>query len=184
MGKLILILGGARSGKSAFAEKKTRELALEGNSGVCYIATARAGDSEMAERISRHRARRPADWRTIEEQVDLCGAMNRLEPGEKVVLLDCMTLWVTNVMFGSKCHEKAENELENGILGLLDEFLDVVAASDTTVVAVSGETGMGIVPSDRVSRLFRDLLGIVNQKMAEASWKTYFIAAGLPMELK
>jgi len=183
MGKLILVLGGARSGKSAFAEKKTAELSLLSDGNVCYIATARAGDSEMYERIRKHRARRPSEWRTIEEPMDLCGAMGRLEPGEKVVLLDCMTLWLTNVVFDGE-EEKSGEEREKMVMDLLGGFLDAVALSGATVVAVSGETGMGIVPSGRIGRLFRDLLGMVNQKLAEASEESYFVVAGLPQKLK
>jgi adenosylcobinamide kinase/adenosylcobinamide-phosphate guanylyltransferase len=183
MGRLIFILGGTRSGKSRFAEEKVREISSAEGSSVCYMATARAEDEEMELRIRKHQARRPSGWRTLEEPLELSKALADLAEGEKVVLIDCLTLWLSNVMF-SRQDEQWKNIMEDEVFRKVDELVKTVKEKDISVIAVSSETGMGIVPSSEMARLYRDLLGLVNQKIAKASDEAYLVVAGLPQKLK
>ena len=159
-----LVLGGARSGKSRFAEGL-----LSGERERTYLATGRAWDDEMRERIARHRADRGEGWRTVEEPIDLVGA---LRAASGAVLVDCLTLWVTNLMMADADPDAAADEL-------------VAALSDvSTVVFVSNEVGLGIVPGDAMSRAFRDHAGRLHQSLAAACDAVFFVAAGLPLKLK
>ena len=159
-----LVLGGARSGKSRFAEGL-----LSGERERTYLATGRAWDDEMRERIARHRADRGEGWRTVEEPIDLVGA---LRASSGAVLVDCLTLWVTNLMMADADPDAAADEL-------------VAALSDvSTVVFVSNEVGLGIVPGDAMSRAFRDHAGRLHQSLAAACDAVFFVAAGLPLKLK
>lgn len=165
----VLVLGGQRSGKSRYAE----ELVIASGRAPVYLATAAAGDAEMAERIARHRARRGEQWRTLEAPLDLAGALLR-ETGEGYhVLVDCLTLWVTNLMM-------AERSIEDETARLLEALAEVAGP----VVMVSGEVGLGIIPADRLSRRFADALGTVNQRVAAAVDRVVLVAAGLPLVLK
>jgi adenosylcobinamide kinase/adenosylcobinamide-phosphate guanylyltransferase len=138
-----------------------------------YIATGTAGDTEMAERIALHRARRGEQWRTVEAPLDLAGALTR-EAGEGYyVLVDCLTLWVTNLMVTDRNIEEEAARL-----------LEVLAQVAGPVVIVSGEVGLGVVPGDRLSRRFADALGNVNQRVAAVVDRVVLVAAGLPLVLK
>ena len=177
-----LILGGARSGKSAYAEK----LAAQSRSGVVYIATARAGDGEMAERIAQHRSDRPQHWLTIEEPLHLAAAITRHSTRDSLVLVDCLTLWLSNLMF---CNDSDYPDV--GAIVLPDAFRQERAALLTAlkgapgdVVLVSNEVGMGIVPIGAVSRCFTDEAGRLNQAIAAVCDRAVFVVAGLPMMLK
>ena len=183
---LTLILGGARSGKSRYAQS------LGGSSAsVVYIATARSGDDvgdqEMGERIARHRADRPAHWQTIEEPLDLARAV-REAPGEAILLIDCITLWISNLMWEQSGLSAAA--LERQLLAQIDELIDALrkraesSPAAGEVVMVSNEVGGGLVPEHPVGRAFRDLHGFANQRLAEAADKVIFIVAGLPLQLK
>lgn len=166
---VTLVLGGARSGKSRFAEEL-----LEGASGErVYLATAEAGDEEMAERIRRHRARRGAEWRTVEEPLDLAGALGREAGPGRSVLVDCLTLWLANTM-------AAGLEMERETAALL-ACLPGLAGP---VVFVSNEVGQGIVPENALARRFRDEAGRLHQALAQASDRVFLIVAGLPLTLK
>ena len=172
--RLILILGGARAGKSSFALRLAREGTVD--AGACFIATAQALDAEMAERIARHRAERPAHWKTIEEPFDLDGAL--LQAGEaNVVILDCLTLFVSNWLLRS-------DDCEPLIHDVVERLLATVRSQTRTVICVSNEVGLGIVPENPLGRTFRDLLGRVNQQFAEAADEVYLLVAGLPLRLK
>ena len=177
-----LVLGGARSGKSAHAER------LAGASGrdVVYIATARAGDSEMAQRIAHHRASRPAHWTTVEEPVALGAAISLWSTPTRVVLVDCLTLWLSNVLFSG-----ADAFPDTGPVALPPRFhserqvlLDALASASGDIILVSNEVGMGIVPMGAVSRAFVDEQGRLNQAVAAACDRAVFVAAGLPLMLK
>ncbi len=178
-----LVLGGARSGKSAYAER----LAHASGKKVVYLATSRAGDAEMAARIAQHRARRPAHWHTVEEELGLAAVLREhCRPG-RLVLVDCLTLWLSNLMF---CDGRAWPEVGEVALperfhqeraALLD-FLDAGAEGD--IVFVSNEVGMGIVPWGAVSRCFVDEAGWLNQAVAAHADRAVFVAAGLPLVLK
>jgi adenosylcobinamide kinase/adenosylcobinamide-phosphate guanylyltransferase len=178
-----LVFGGARSGKSAYAEG----LAHASGKEVVYVATSRAGDAEMAARISHHRARRPAHWQTVEEELALAAVLRaHCAPG-RLVLVDCLTLWLSNLMF---CDGRAWPDVGEVALperfhqeraALLD-LLDGGVAGD--VVFVSNEVGMGIVPWGAVSRCFADEAGWLNQAVAAYADHAVFVAAGLPLVLK
>ena len=178
-----LVFGGARSGKSAFAERLARDSGQE----VVYIATSRAGDGEMAARIALHREQRPNEWRTVEEELALAQTL-RTEclPG-RLVLVDCLTLWLSNLMF---CDGREYPEV--GALTLPDRFheeraalLDLLDAGvPGDVVFVSNEVGMGIVPWGAISRSFADEAGRLNQAVAAHVERAVLVAAGLPLVLK
>jgi adenosylcobinamide kinase/adenosylcobinamide-phosphate guanylyltransferase len=170
--KMILILGGARSGKSGFAQR----LAASTGEGVLFVATAEAGDAEMAARIAGHRAERPGHWRTIEAPRAVARGLAETPPA-RVVVLDCVTLWVTNLLLDQDASwEAASREL--------DALLAWYRAQPVELIVVSNEVGLGIVPGDETSRTFRDWLGWFNQRLAAEADAVYFMVAGLPVELK
>lgn len=177
-----LVLGGARSGKSAHAET----LATQSGREVVYIATARGGDGEMAARIVQHRAQRPQHWRTIEEPLYLAAAIARHSTPHNLILVDCLTLWLSNLMFSS-----GGDYPDVGTITLPPLFaeqraalLDTLRQAPGDVVLVSNEVGMGIVPMGAVSRCFTDEAGRLNQAVAAVCERAVFIAAGLPLALK
>jgi adenosylcobinamide kinase/adenosylcobinamide-phosphate guanylyltransferase len=178
-----LILGGARSGKSALAER----LARESGKDVVYLATSHAGDAEMAARIAHHRERRPAQWRTVEEATRLAATLHALCAPERIVLVDCLTLWLTNLMFSSQGDHPEVGTIQPPPTFLRERaallaWLDEPAAGE--VVFVSNEVGMGIVPMGAVSRAFVDEAGRLNQDVAARCERVVFVAAGLPLVLK
>lgn len=164
-----LVLGGARSGKSAFAER----LVVESRLIRGYIATATAGDDEMADRIAHHKDRRGGGWTTIEEPLDLAGALRREAGPDRAVLADCLTLWLSNLLFAER-----DLAVETAVL------CDVLAQLPGPVVLVSNEVGMGLVPETPLGRHFRDAQGRLNQAVAAAVPSVVFVAAGLPLVLK
>jgi adenosyl cobinamide kinase/adenosyl cobinamide phosphate guanylyltransferase len=172
---MILILGGARSGKSTFAEQLAKQSARE---KILFIATAEPLDDEMRERIAKHRAARPAAWQTLEAPRDLPSALAQLEKSPQLILLDCMTLWVTNEMLAS------EADVEKRLLGQLDMLIEWTRLHDIDLIIVSNEVGLGIVPENALARRFRDVLGIVNAHAAQNADKVYWMVAGLPLEVK
>jgi adenosylcobinamide kinase / adenosylcobinamide-phosphate guanylyltransferase len=163
-----LVLGGARSGKSAFAET----LACEAAPDRVYLATATAGDDEMAARIAHHRARRGAGWRTIEEPLELVAVLAREAGAGRAVLVDCLTLWLSNLMHAGRDVEAATQELVACLL------------QARGIVLVSNEVGLGLVPETPLGRRFRDAQGRLNQAIAAVADNVVFIAAGLPLWLK
>lgn len=167
----VLITGGARSGKSRFAEGLAK-----GFRRVVYLATAEALDDEMSQRIARHRSGRPASWRTIEEPIRVSEAIEACRDGTEVVLLDCVTLWISNLI-GSKLSDEA-------VLGRVGALAEVVGSAPCTVLAVTNEVGLGIVPANPMARRFRDLAGQANQMLAQSMDRVYFLAAGCPLRLK
>ncbi|MBF0130863.1 MAG: bifunctional adenosylcobinamide kinase/adenosylcobinamide-phosphate guanylyltransferase [Alphaproteobacteria bacterium] len=165
---LTLVLGGTRSGKSAHAES----LAVLPGVESTYLATASAGDGEMAERIRRHQERRGTSWRTVEEPVDLPGVLRNCPPGAPI-LIDCLTLWLSNLLLAGR-DPAAEAEA----------LLDALRAPPGPVIAVASEVGLGIVPENALARLFRDHAGLLNQRVAGLADRVVFVAAGLPLVLK
>jgi adenosylcobinamide kinase/adenosylcobinamide-phosphate guanylyltransferase len=166
--RFALILGGARSGKSAIAEKL---VSLRGKPRI-YIATAEAWDDEMRDRVARHRADRGPGWQTVETPLDLAGALGRVDPGA-VVLVDCATLWLTN-------HLLADHDLEAEAAHLTAAII----ACPAPVALVSNEVGWGIVPDNALARRFRDAQGRLNQQMAAQADLVLGVMAGLPLVLK
>lgn len=177
-----LVLGGARSGKSAYAES----LAAAGVKPVIYIATASAGDVEMRARIDHHRQRRPAHWRTVEEPLALGAQIDQLASPDQLLVIDCLTLWLTNLMFSG-----AGDYPEVGELALPAQFEREVASftralegSAGDIVLVSNEIGLGLTPMGAVSRRFMDEQGRMNQAAARLCERAVLMVAGLPLALK
>jgi len=166
------VVGGARSGKSTFALK----LAESAGPVRLYVATAQALDAEMQERIRTHRADRGSGWDTLEEPTGVAAAVSRSAENYPVVLIDCLTLWLSNLI--------ASGLDDSGVLGEVDGLVAACAGAGAQVIAVSNEVGLGIVPGDPLSRRFRDLSGAMNQKMAEAASAVYFVASGMPLKMK
>lgn len=173
MSKVILVTGGARSGKSRFAEKLTEAYQpLRG-----YLATAEAGDGEMAARIVRHQARRGEGWQTVEEPLRVEEAVRCNDGRFNVLLMDCVTLWISNLMFRGEGGEA-------GVLPAVRSLADSFPSLKTPLVIVTNEVGMGIVPEHPLSRSFRDLAGEANEMIAAAADEVYVTISGLPLKLK
>jgi adenosylcobinamide kinase / adenosylcobinamide-phosphate guanylyltransferase len=179
MAKLVLILGGARSGKSRFAQELAARL---NESGVLFVATAEAGDAEMRERIAMHRGSRPANWETLECPLDVGAALAQSADGRDVAVLDCLTLLVSNILLAV-----ADSEPQRAQALVESETASLLAACrkrQGTVIIVSGEVGQGVVPDNSLARAFRDLLGWANQALARESAATYLLVAGCPVEVR
>lgn len=169
---IVLVLGGARSGKSAYAE--ARVLALrKGRKRALYLATAEAGDKEMTARIAAHRARRGTLWTTLEVPRDIVGAIASHAAAGAPILIDCLTLWLSNLM-----HAQADIARET------EELCAALARAKGPVVLVSNEVGLGIVPDNALAREFRDHAGRLHQRVAHVARDVVFVAAGLPLALK
>jgi adenosylcobinamide kinase/adenosylcobinamide-phosphate guanylyltransferase len=164
-----LVIGGARSGKTRYALEQAR---APGAARRVMIATAQALDEEMAQRIARHRAERGEAWATVEAPLDLAGAVRRLEAGEAAVV-DCLTLWLSNLMLG-----------DLDVVAAVAETAQALAASPARIVVVTNEVGQGIVPDNALARRFRDEAGWMNQAMAAAADRVVLVSAGLPLVLK
>ena len=164
-----LVLGGARSGKSGYAE----QIVLNSGKSPVYVATGRALDDEMLERIEKHRDRRGDKWETVEEPLALVDALRQSAHKDRIILIDCLTLWITNLMM-------ADADVVRECASLADYISD----TKVPLVFVSNETGMGLVPETKMGRKFRDLQGRVNQEIAACCDQVFFVAAGLPLQLK
>jgi adenosylcobinamide kinase / adenosylcobinamide-phosphate guanylyltransferase len=178
-GRLILLLGGARGGKSAYAQRLAQGAADASGAEVCFIATAQGLDEDMTARIARHRIERPANWRTIEEPYQIDEALQRANDAG-IVIVDCVTLFVSNWLMR---HED-EHECEQFLSRATKNFLALARTRQQTIICVSNEVGLGIVPDTRMGRVFRDLLGRVNQDFAAVADEVYLLVAGLPLRLK
>ncbi len=172
MSEFIFITGGRRSGKSAYA----LELAESMGEKRLYVATAEALDDEMKERIARHREERGDNWDTAEEPIDI---VNILDHSKKynVILIDCLTLWLCNIMHNGEPNNET-------IMKHIHALADSCAASDTKVIAVTNELGLGVIPGDPLSRRFTDLAGIMNQRMAAAADRVVMTVSGIPLTIK
>jgi adenosylcobinamide kinase/adenosylcobinamide-phosphate guanylyltransferase len=163
----ILVLGGARSGKSRYAE----QLIMAHPSPWIYMATAQAFDDEMRARIATHRGRRTAGWQTLDTPLDLPNVLSSAP--DHPVLVDCLTLWLTNIMLGGHDREAALRELETAF-----------GQRKAPTVLVTNEVGLGIVPDNALARSFQDTAGVLNQCMAAVADQVWFVAAGLPLRMK
>jgi adenosylcobinamide kinase/adenosylcobinamide-phosphate guanylyltransferase len=174
-----LILGGARSGKSTYAEKLAREC----TTAVLYVATAEARDDEMAARIAQHRAQRPAHWITLEAPRAIGAAIRSSGVKAPVVLIDCLTLLANNIIV--PLPEPIEDaEAEEVLNAEIDDLLAVYTASDAAWIIVSNEVGLGLVPPYPLGRVYRDALGKANQRLAAVADDVLFMVAGLPLKVK
>lgn len=165
----LFVLGGARSGKSRYAQ--TRAEALGGQR--CYIATAQAFDDEMRDRIAHHQADRERGWETVEEPFDLPEAITAHSCPACVLLVDCLTLWTSNLLLAG-----------HDIPAATGKLTDTIRAASGPIILVANEVGQGIVPENALARRFRDEAGLVNQRVAAAVAEVQFLVAGLPMKLK
>lgn len=201
MSKLILVTGGARSGKSTFAEA----LARSSGRKVTYIATAQIWDEEMAYRVQKHRQSRPAEWDLIEEPLNIKEVLFSLKENVGVVLLDCVTLWLSNLILKYHSlepdpytqntnqidhHAAAQNQslselqIEQKILAHVREASAAALEISPAVILVTNEVGSGIVPDNPLARAYRDLAGRSNQILAQAAAEVYLVVAGYPLEVK
>lgn len=177
--QLILLLGGARAGKSAHALRLAGEQERVAGAGVCFIATAQGLDEDMSARITHHREQRPYVWRTIEEPFQIAQAL-RQTVGAGVVIVDCLTLFVSNWLM----RYEDEHQCEQFVRRITRDFLRLAQSQQQTIICVSNEAGLGVVPETRLGRTFRDLLGRVNQDFSEAADEVHLLVAGLPLQLK
>ncbi len=170
MSKRVLILGGARSGKSSFA--LARSSAMDGKKA--FVATAEALDDEMSERIARHKKERSPYWTTFEEPVELPALLSRITQDHDIILVDCLTLWVSNILVRKLPFDRYE-----------DRFLEAISSeAPADLFIVSNEVGMGLVPDSPLGRQYRDDLGHLNASVATLASDVYFMAAGIPMKIK
>lgn len=170
MGQLIFVTGGARSGKSSFAER----LAAGSGQAVTYLATAVAFDPEMQERIQRHQNDRPAHWHTLEEPVNVVQAIQNAQT--PVLLLDCLSVWINNLMY----HDWSDSQM----LAEAAALAQAARQRDGLTLFVTNEVGFGIVPDNALARRYRDVLGWVNQACAAESDEAYLLVSGLPLKLR
>ncbi len=181
MGRATLILGGIRSGKSAYAEK----LAGESRSTTLYLATGQPVDAEMEERILRHRQNRPTAWRTLEEPLDLAGPLEialAAEDAPSVVLVESLDGWVSNLLLHHE--DEPAPRTESLALSHIRRLTELMGESQAEFFLVSSEVGLSLVSPNALGRHFQDLLGLVNQAVAAAADTVYLVAAGLPFLLK
>ncbi len=174
--KCILILGGARSGKSQFAQ----DLAMGLSDDVLYVATAEAGDEEMRERIEAHRISRPQSWRTVETSVEVGRKIRNCIDKSAVVVIDCMTLLVSNVLVRYEDDPRLEQRIQSEI----EDLIRIIKESNAVFLIVSNEVGLGLVPDNRLGRLYRDFLGRSNQILAQHADEVYFMVARIPLRIK
>lgn len=175
-GSLVLVTGGTRSGKSAFAER----LAASHGGAVLYVATAEAGDAEMVARIAAHQARRPATWSTIEAPFEPARAVREWAGREPTVLMDCLSLLVSNVLLA----EGESGEAAPRLARLVGEVVTLARERPLRLIVVTSEVGSGLVPPNALARRYCDLLGVANQRVAHAADQVYLVVAGLGVELR
>ncbi|NOY53739.1 MAG: bifunctional adenosylcobinamide kinase/adenosylcobinamide-phosphate guanylyltransferase [Deltaproteobacteria bacterium] len=173
MGNFTFITGGARSGKSDLALRLANK--VEGRR--IFAATARVTDAEMKERIERHRRERGDSWETLEEPLELVGLVRSLDPAARLLLIDCITVWIANLIIERKWDDER-------ILREVNELAGALRAFPERVIAVTNEVGSGIVPESRLGRRFRDLAGAANRILASAAGRVYLVSMGIPLQLK
>jgi len=172
MGKIIFLLGGARSGKSRYAV----ELAKRLKKMVVFIATAIASDTEMRQRVKLHRLSRPRHWRLIEESKDISSILSKIDAKYKVVLIDCLGLWISNLLIDKLGDREIKKKIKR--------FLTTIAKAKFTTILVSNEVGCGIVPDNYLARKFQDLIGFVNQTVAKYADEVISMVSGIPVRIK
>jgi adenosylcobinamide kinase/adenosylcobinamide-phosphate guanylyltransferase len=177
--KVTLVTGGARSGKSTYAQ----ETAMKAGMPVLFVATAEAGDEDMRKRIEAHRNSRPVEWSTLEATSHIGSRIIKNIGKAKLVIVDCITLLVNNI-FMQYDETTGTDIAEKGVMAEIKELIDCVDRVEADFIIVTNETGLGIVPADRVSRLYRDILGRANQRLAQRADEVYMLIAGIPLAVK
>ncbi len=172
-GKITLVIGGCRSGKSRYALNAANEMA--GDNKV-YLATSVPTDDEMKNRVHRHQAERGADWKTVEEPVRIHEAILEASRTARVILVDCLTLWTSNLLF--------QGDDEDAIMAAVDDLVQSLEKASCPVLLVSNEVGYGIVPENNLARQFRDMAGLINQRVAEAADRVILTVAGIDVQIK
>lgn len=186
MGKIILVTGGARSGKSTYAESLVKSFGQE----AVYIATSVPFDDEMKDRIKKHRESRPGNWHTFEAYRNIKNVYNPEYKGFEAVLLDCITVMISNLIFdmiGDKADDLKDEDIsgiERSILQEISDFLDAASLNPQPVVIVTNEIGCGIVPDNKLARIFRDIAGRANQFIASRADEVYMAVCGIPLKIK
>lgn len=182
MRETILLLGGARSGKSAFAE----QLAGKKSERVLYVATAEAGDDEMEKRIAIHRASRPSTWNTLEAPLKAGKCIEDVYSGEDVVIIDCITLLVSNIILQDKedMDSVSLDDIERAVNDEIASLLKCMGRVESGFIVVSNEVGLGLVPDNKLARIYRDVLGRANQRLAAYCDTVYLMVAGIPVVVK
>lgn len=170
---IIFVTGGARSGKSDFAQDMAEK--IEGKR--VFVATAQAFDEEMAERIQKHQENRGTRWDALEEPINLGGAIRSILGQYKTILVDCLTVWMSNLLLEYQDQNERISEI-------VDDFFSGLSESDETIIVVSNEVGMGIVPDNKLARDYRDQLGFLNQRMARRADEVYVLFSGIPVKIK
>jgi adenosylcobinamide kinase / adenosylcobinamide-phosphate guanylyltransferase len=191
MGKITLILGGARSGKSTFAEMRAKEL---GGENVLYVATSETKDEEMVERVKIHRSERPSGWKTVEAPRNVAQAIRQGRNEERVVLLDCMTFLVANHLMDAAAPEEDpfdipsadpfDKQIEADLVAEVEALIAYVQETDLEILIVSNEVGLGVVPPYELGRAYRDILGRGNQILAREADEVQLLVAGIPVKVK
>jgi len=191
MGKLTLILGGARSGKSSYAEKCAKDM---GGDNVLYVATSETKDMEMEQRVEKHRADRPSGWETVEAPRNVAQALRAIRSGAKVILLDCVTFLVANHLmdaaapeddpFDDPSADPFDTQIEADVVDEIDALIAYFQESDIEMLVVSNEVGLGVVPPYELGRAYRDILGRANQILARHADEVLLFVAGIPMKVK
>ena len=186
MGRIVLVTGGARSGKSIYGEKILAEICDK----PAYVATAIAFDDEMKDRICKHQNSRPSEWTTFERYSDVDRAISEIKVDHDGYILDCVTIMVSNMMFmereinWDKPSQEDINKIQMEILEYANRIIDETRSAGINAVIITNETGMGIVPENPISRAFRDIAGKVNQLLASKADEVYFAVSGIPMKIK
>ena len=170
--RTCFVLGGARSGKSAFAEALAMKIAADTRKLV-YVATAQVFDDEMQTRVDLHRERRSSEWILCEAPIDLCETLCKFDTKDHVILVDCLSIWTTNLLLGEHDLEAARQRLK-----------DHLAKNISSIIFVASETGLGIVPDNALSRRFRDESGLLNQQVANVADEVFFVTAGIAQQIK
>jgi len=178
MTKITLILGGARSGKSSYAE----QVAAEQNESVLYIATAEAKDADMAQRIANHQASRPTHWHTVEAPQQIAITLQSRKTLPAIWLLDCLTLLVSNILLSQE--EAPLETISAAVQAEIEALLTLQRQHEARLIIVSNEVGLGLVPAYQLGRIYRDLLGRANQQLAAQADRVLFMVAGIPMTVK
>jgi len=185
MSRLVLVTGGARSGKSSFAENIARCF----GDNVLYVATSVPFDEEMRDRIKKHRQSRPSNWETLETYKDFDKLLPEAVGNKECVILDCITVMITNIMFEKEMDfDRVDAEMSNNLEAIVrievEKLIETGRKMDITLIMVTNEIGMGIVPDNAISRAFRDIAGRMNQLLAKACDEVYVCISGIPLRLK